>query len=147
MVRGRGRGELLELYDGAPAGTVVAVYPGFGVNTAKAFSKCNFDLTEPNKNAIFTAYLGEVQDTNILLKNSVNDLENIVLGFHPELREIREELKSAGADVSLLSGSGSTVFGIFRESTSAEHAAQRLRNRFKVQICRMVGRQRFAEIR
>ncbi len=147
MARGRGRGEKLELYDGAPSGTVITVFPGFGVNTAKAFSKCKFDLTEPNKNAIFTAYPGVRQDRYILSKNRVNDLENIVLGIYPELRDIRDELNSTGADVSLLSGSGSTVFGIYNESPVAQHAAQRLQKRFKVHICRMVGRQRRADIR
>ena len=147
MARGRGRGEKLELYDGVPSGTVVAVFPGFGVNTAKVFSKCEFDLTEPNKNAIFTSYPGEQQDKCSLLENGVNDLENIVLRMYPELRGIRDELYEAGADVSLLSGSGSTVFGVYCESAAAKQAAQQLRKRFTVHICRMVGRQRRAEIR
>ncbi|MBU1920954.1 4-(cytidine 5'-diphospho)-2-C-methyl-D-erythritol kinase [bacterium] len=147
MARGRGRGEKLELYDGSLSGTVVAVFPGFGVNTRKAFSECEFDLTEHDKNVIFTAYLGEEEGTYILLEDCVNDLENIVLRVHPMLRELRDELSRLGADVSLLSGSGSTVFGVFRESSAARRAAQQLRERFTVYICRMVGRQRRAELR
>lgn len=147
MARGRGRGEKLEIFDGASQGTVVAVLPGFGVNTKKAFQECEFDLTEHNKNVIFTAYPGDIQGVRYALKNGVNDLENIVLRIHPVLQEIRDSLSSLGADVSLLSGSGSTVFGVFTESTVAGHAAQRLRERFAVYICRMVGRQRCAELR
>ena len=147
MARGRGRGERLELFDNAPCGSVVAVFPGFGVNTAKAFSMCEYDLTEPDKNAIFIAYPLDGQGANILFSNGVNDLENIVLRMYPVLSEIRDELQVAGADVSLLSGSGSTVFGIFRESTVAMQAAQQLRTRYTVYNCRMVGRQRRAENR
>jgi 4-diphosphocytidyl-2-C-methyl-D-erythritol kinase len=147
MARGRGRGENLELFDGAAEGTLLAVFPGFGVNTKEAFRKCEFPLTEPDKNAIFTAYGGNHGAAYTLHSDSVNQLENIVLGDYPVLRSIRDELKQAGSDVSLLSGTGSTVFGIFGESTAAMHAAQQLRTRYVVYTCRMVGRQRIAENR
>jgi 4-diphosphocytidyl-2-C-methyl-D-erythritol kinase len=147
LARGRGRGEKLELFDGAAEGTLLVVFPGFGVNTKEAFRKCEFPLTEPDKNVIFTAYGGDYGAAYALLSDSVNQLENIVLGDYPVLRSIREELEQAGSDVSLLSGSGSTVFGIFGKSTAAMHAAQQLRTRYVVHTCRMVGRQRIAEIR
>ena len=104
-------------------------------------------MTEPDKNVIFTAYQGGYQVAYTPPSGSVNDLENNILTDYPILRSIRDELESAGSHVSLLSGTGSTVFGIFGTLAAATHAAQQLRTRFAVHICRMVGRQRIAEIR
>jgi len=42
-----------------------------------------------------------------------NDFEEVVLPRYPEIRRIRDELVEAGAATALLSGSGSSVFGLF----------------------------------
>ncbi|MBK9088405.1 MAG: hypothetical protein IPL90_04885 [Holophagales bacterium] len=44
----------------------------------------------------------------------------------PALREVREALERAGATRARLSGSGSTVFGLFPDVASAAEAARRL---------------------
>lgn len=42
-----------------------------------------------------------------------NDLESVVFGMHPEIKEIKEDLYKQGAIYAAMSGSGSAVFGIF----------------------------------
>jgi len=54
-----------------------------------------------------------------------NDFERVVFPQHPELREIKRALERAGASFSSLSGSGSTMFGIFESQEKAEAAARK----------------------
>jgi 4-diphosphocytidyl-2C-methyl-D-erythritol kinase len=44
---------------------------------------------------------------------AANDLENVVVAHHPEIATLRDSLKERGAILAQMSGSGSTVFGVF----------------------------------
>ena len=48
----------------------------------------------------------------------VNDLEEAVSKRHPEIGRCREDLLKAGAVASLMSGSGSAVFGLFEDRSA-----------------------------
>jgi 4-diphosphocytidyl-2-C-methyl-D-erythritol kinase len=56
-----------------------------------------------------------------------NDFEKVVFPQYPELRDIKGELERAGSRYASLSGSGSTLYGLFRSSAEAAKAASRLR--------------------
>ncbi|HXF42007.1 MAG TPA: hypothetical protein VN687_19985, partial [Blastocatellia bacterium] len=56
-----------------------------------------------------------------------NDLEEVVLGVHPEIAEVKRRLVSLGARHALMSGSGATVFGVFDNSQLTEQAASEMR--------------------
>ena len=58
-----------------------------------------------------------------------NDFERVVFPKYPELRDIKGELERAGASYASLSGSGSTLYGLFRSAAEAAKAAARLRKR------------------
>ncbi len=53
----------------------------------------------------------------------LNDLQPLVLSRHPELSICLDRLRRAGAFAASLSGSGSSIFGLFREEPDAEAAA------------------------
>ena len=55
-----------------------------------------------------------------------NDFEQVVFPKYPELREVKRVLGGAGAFYASLSGSGSSLFGLFRARAQAEKAAARL---------------------
>lgn len=59
-----------------------------------------------------------------------NDLEPVVLEGWPELAEFRLGLAEAGAGLALVSGSGSSVFGLFDREDDALAAAAGLATRF-----------------
>lgn len=59
-----------------------------------------------------------------------NDLETVTLARFPELRDLLAGLVEAGAEVQGMSGSGPTLFGLFREADAARSAAARLRPSF-----------------
>jgi 4-diphosphocytidyl-2-C-methyl-D-erythritol kinase len=56
-----------------------------------------------------------------------NDFEQVVFPKHPELREVKRLIERAGAFYASLSGSGSSLFGLFQARTEAQKAAARLR--------------------
>ena len=56
-----------------------------------------------------------------------NDFEKVVFPQHPELRDIKRALERAGSRYASLSGSGSTLYGLFRSRAGAVKAAGRLR--------------------
>ena len=56
-----------------------------------------------------------------------NDFEKVVFPQYPELRDIRGALERAGSRYASLSGSGSTLYGLFRSRAEAAKAAIRLR--------------------
>jgi 4-diphosphocytidyl-2-C-methyl-D-erythritol kinase len=55
-----------------------------------------------------------------------NDFERVVFPEHPELREVKRVLEREGAQYASLSGSGSTLYGLFASAAEAESAAQRM---------------------
>ncbi len=52
-----------------------------------------------------------------------NDFEAVVFAAHPELRALKMQLIRTGADFAGMSGSGSALFGLFRNRATAFHAA------------------------
>ena len=88
---------------------LVLIHPGIHVNTAIAYS--NVTPKQPGKklteliNASIENWKGKV----------VNDFEESVFRNHPELKVIKEELYTRGALYASMSGSGSAVYGIFRD--------------------------------
>jgi 4-diphosphocytidyl-2-C-methyl-D-erythritol kinase len=57
-----------------------------------------------------------------------NDFERVVFPKHPELRELKRALEREGARYASLSGSGSTLYGLFESAKKAEQAAHKLMN-------------------
>ena len=55
-----------------------------------------------------------------------NDFERVVFPQYPELRDVKRVLEREGCDYASLSGSGSTLFGLFRSAERAQQAAERM---------------------
>lgn len=132
---GKGIGEKLTPVDVFYPGWIVLVYPGFSISTKDVFGRYKFDLTNSNKNVSF---LGR-KKINILfsvIRSIRNDLERVVFPLYPDLAHLKESLDHEGAEYSSLSGSGSTVFGLFADKDRAEHAVHQLSPKNHVFITR-----------
>jgi 4-diphosphocytidyl-2-C-methyl-D-erythritol kinase len=129
--RGRGRGDLIEPLD--PIGEVLFLIgvPPFGISTAELFGELRARLTLPRNGVslpLFSAHKWqEENDFHI----AANDLEALVFESWPELEEFRDALWRAGASSALLSGSGSAVYGIFRDEGQLREAEGKLQAGFE----------------
>ncbi|RPH37483.1 4-(cytidine 5'-diphospho)-2-C-methyl-D-erythritol kinase, partial [bacterium] len=70
-----------------------------------------------------------MNDPRILSEKLMNDFEPAVFKAYPEIGRLKEEMLAAGAVYSAMSGSGSSVYGLFREGAGAESLAALLRAR------------------
>lgn len=104
----RGRGELMEpILLNLQNKTLVLVCPGIHISTAEAFANIRLSPDVPSTASIVK---GPLENWKIQLKN---DFEETVFLLHPELKAIKEKLYENGAIYAAMSGSGSTIFGIF----------------------------------
>jgi 4-diphosphocytidyl-2-C-methyl-D-erythritol kinase len=114
--RGTGRGERIETLPDVPAESLVLLVPPFGMATPEVYRELGAGpLSGPLSPGPPER---EMPDRN--------DLEAAAERLRPGLRDLRESLLSAGALSSRLSGSGSTLFGVFPGRTEAERAAAAL---------------------
>ncbi len=124
-----GRGEHVRAVHLAGTRWIVLVYPGFAVETKWAYQTLASSRTEIFR--LSAAHREIDAAANLtwseIVKVMENDFEALVFAAYPVLRRIKDRLLAAGAEASLLSGSGATVFGLFSESCSAEAAAKTFR--------------------
>jgi 4-diphosphocytidyl-2-C-methyl-D-erythritol kinase len=127
------RGDEIHPLDDAPSRWVVLVFPPFGVSTPEAFRWWDEDerLRAASRKpalGVLGPALGEVEGPQADLLAVFNDLEAPVSRRHPELLESRRALEGAGAEAAAMTGSGSTVFGLFGSRLAARAASDRLRS-------------------
>ncbi len=105
-----GRGEILEPIEAVLAGLhLLILNPGVSINTREAYRKCRpvSPVTSLRKliGLPVNSWKGQV----------VNDFEEYAIKNYPVIGKLKSELYNAGASFSLMSGSGSSVYGIFSE--------------------------------
>lgn len=108
-----GRGEIMEPVSlDLSAYKIAIINPGIHVNTGWAFSQLTPAVPAKSIQQIITQ---PVQTWKDELKN---DFEDVVFAAHPLIKSIKETLYNSGALYAAMSGSGSTVFGIFKDAIS-----------------------------
>ena len=121
-----GRGDMLLADTLIEDRVYLLVIPPFGISTAKVFSKYKMSLT--NNKDVFK--MEDITKESIAPEKYLfNELEDSAFELHPELKTVKIDLIRAGALGALMSGSGSTVFGVFEDARHLEHAMIKLRKR------------------
>ncbi|MEP7220073.1 MAG: 4-(cytidine 5'-diphospho)-2-C-methyl-D-erythritol kinase [Bacteroidota bacterium] len=101
---------------------ILLVNPGIHVATPWAYGAINRTSERPASD--LTKILQRVFDDPALLAGKlVNDFEPAVFAEHPGLRMLKERLYGSGAFFALMSGTGSTMFGLFHRTEDALRAA------------------------
>jgi 4-diphosphocytidyl-2-C-methyl-D-erythritol kinase len=115
------RGEILYPLNIEIPYPILIVNPGIKIDTAWAFKKIR--PVSPVKN--LRQILQENLDDFDKLKSCVkNDFEEVVFNEFPLLKQIKEDLYKQGAEFALMSGTGSTVYGIFSNLQKAYWAEE-----------------------
>jgi 4-diphosphocytidyl-2-C-methyl-D-erythritol kinase len=117
------RGDEIYPLPDLPKRTILIVSPrGIGVSTKEAYEWVSAELTrlsKPHRMWGFCALCWSRQGAGVS-----NDFEGPVFSRHPRLREIRDGLLQGGAADAALAGSGSAVFGVFRNPAQARRTAR-----------------------
>ena len=100
---------------------IIIVKPQFSISTKWAYSKINKLL--PNKKMRYNLLALEEP---LKWDSFWNDFEDVVIPRYPEIRELKEAMLKSGAIYSSLSGSGSTVFGIYNNYDQALEASKKI---------------------
>ena len=112
-------GEILKPIDKTFNGFYLLVMPNISISTKWAYSQIKNQLNSDKTLAKFASFSGEKNFSPELFEN---DFEDIVIPAYPEVGLIKYKLIELGAKFASLSGSGSTVYGIFNDEASAKGA-------------------------
>ena len=90
---------------------LIMIKPNCGVSTREAYSGI---IRHPEVEGQIKQALNEGLSLEVMHSLLINDFEKTVFPLHPEIAEIKQRLLDAGAVYAAMSGSGSTVFGLFQ---------------------------------
>ena len=110
-----GIGEQLRAMPSMPMLWVLLVNPGVRVSTAWVYQ--NLQLTREKELARLPQFFSTAEDVCSMLSN---DLESVSIPAFPVIADIKNAMMRMGALGAMMSGSGPTVFGLFRDRLSAE---------------------------
>lgn len=125
---GKSRGEILTIKDFEIPFPILIVNPRIHVSTKEAFSNIQPSPSNINYDNIFN-------DFNSFLNNKeqvINDFEKYVIGIFPEIKSIKDLMLDKGALFSMMSGSGSTVYGIFEKEEELQEVRTKLPSNYLI---------------
>lgn len=121
-----GIGDIIEPLHGSLKSRVLVVNDGTHVNTSEAYSSLartdeyRGELISEKKEKIRKAFaISDFSEISGFLRN---DFEKPVFLEYPQIKDLKNEMKKTGAFFSAMTGSGSTVFGLFENDDEAEAA-------------------------
>ena len=115
------RGELLTRIQLSLGYPILLVNPGIHISTKLAFEKI---IPGKNKSSLKTFLEKSKIDIETLKDYVTNDFEEIVFSDYSAIANIKAKLYEYGAEFALMTGTGSTVFGIFRNLQKARKAEE-----------------------
>lgn len=127
LARVQGIGEIITPLEKSPVYSLAIVTPGGGLSTPAVFQAWNQGGYPPSaldNSALAEALMrGEPERAQAL---SVNDLEAPAIRLMPEIGEIIQKFRALGAKYTRMTGSGSTVFAVFKNDEQAANAARQV---------------------
>jgi 4-diphosphocytidyl-2-C-methyl-D-erythritol kinase len=116
-----GRGERMLDLRPPPRRHVELLVPPFGVSTQWAYEQLAATPARLTRRPT-VHHLPDLSSWEHLASLAVNDLQPVVSARHPEIASCVMALRGRGARIAMMSGSGSTVFGIFDRSPRGDVA-------------------------
>lgn len=110
---------------------VVLVKPSFGVSTKDVYER--LEISKIYRHPDMRAILNGIRDKSIknVCRNMKNILENVTLKKYPLIRKIKIQMIEEGACGALMSGSGPTVFALFKHQEQAQQCFEKMKLKYK----------------
>jgi 4-diphosphocytidyl-2-C-methyl-D-erythritol kinase len=131
---GEGRGDVITALPDLPPFHCVLVLPSFPVRTADIYAR--LPLTSTGKDSKMSEFLARREFGRL-----ENQLEHTILSLYPRLQAIKGYFLERDAVLSLVSGSGSAVFGLFKERAAAAEAVADWRGTEKTLLVETLSRE------
>ncbi len=130
---GDGIGDVLSPIYKSVDGFYLLVIPDIFISTAWAYKALKKHLKEDTDRPNFADFL---EGNNLSKTIFDNDFERIVIPTYPKIGDIKKGLLEAGASYASLSGSGSTVFGIYDDEAEAKQAESHFQKQYHTFLTR-----------
>ncbi len=128
---GEGRGEILRPIEKKLTYYGLLVCPNVHISTAYVYNNLNLNLTIKDNFANFSGFIPRIIVTSSWKECLKNELTNVVFFEHPEFEHIVEKLYNLDAFYAHMSGSGSTLFGLFESNEQMLKAEQSFNNKYR----------------
>lgn len=122
-----GIGEILTPLPAPPQAVLLIAKPDISVSTKFVFENLHADTLESHPDIDGMAEAVKQGDLKGITDRMGNVLETVTIKAHPVIARMKEEMIKGGAENSLMSGSGPTVFGVFKERKAAEESCAALK--------------------
>ena len=133
-----GIGEKLTVLDNKADINVLIVKPPINVSTAFVYKNLNLPaLKHPDMESVITGI--KTGDIKLISENMGNVLESVTSSEYEIIGELKNAILEAGADGSLMSGSGPTVFGIFSDKEKCLAAENILKEKYPDSFVKATG--------
>jgi len=87
-------------------------------------------IPQPSSYNYFSNEINELKNWDLIQEKITNDFENFVFEKYPEVKNIKEMMYENGALFSLMSGSGSTVYGVFENYNAAKKTSDKFSSNY-----------------
>lgn len=124
----KGKGEIVTPISTKFRLPIVIANPGFGISTKYAYQALDLNTIGLNNTSDKMKRAVEAMDLDSVIQNLYNDFENLLLPKFPIIEELKKNMLSKGALGVLLSGSGSSIFGVMSSISHAHKVAKILKD-------------------
>lgn len=97
----------------------ILIYPNIEISSTWAYKNFNFSLTKTKKSIKLAQIFSDQLHISDLKHVLSNDLEEVVFRHYPVLNDMKQLLYRKGAFFACMSGSGSTIYGLFKKYSEA----------------------------
>lgn len=123
-----GLGEKLTALQGIPDCLILLAKPPVSISTKEVYEGLKLEEIKQRPDIKDMIRCINANDLEGIAANMCNVLETVTIKKCPQIQEIKEKLVEYGALGSMMSGSGPTVFGIFKDNASAYNAYDHIKD-------------------
>lgn len=125
-----GIGEVLTEVAPLPDCFVVVAKPTISVSTKMVYENLHANELQHHPDVAGMIEALKQGDLSGVASRMENVLETVTTKLYPQIEEIKQSMKETGAENAIMSGSGPTVFGLYRGKAIAEQAAEKIRQQY-----------------